>query len=169
MFIECHRYKSFFTLLILFSFLMAACAFSDKPTKYSTETYPDSYLAEAMESANIHPETLAKRLLGLVKAEILAGKFTRDEVLKWCAARRAILEEGATYTLLKTAMDEYFREAIQTEDELISQTAIITYALFVPEIPDDLLDASLLTQDRAISLRLLDYIIAGVTGMPAAK
>lgn len=120
-------------MIAAMALLMTGCGHD--PT-YNSQNYPDSLIIKAFEASGVNPTAFSKRIAAVVKAEILAKKFTKQQALFFIDKYKADLSNGTLdYSLVATIMGKYGKQFLGPQGEVVSQAAIIGYALFMPDLP----------------------------------
>lgn len=155
--------KCLATLLVVGA-MMIACG---GPSQYS-QIHQDSYIIQVMDRLNMSPESTAKRITGLVKAEIAMGTFTKQQALVFIAARRSDLAVGASYTDAWSMVQMFMSRYVKSDpSNPVSQAVTIAFYLFADEIsaiPNP--NMNIAGTDLQVCNDLLNEIQKGVEAMP---
>lgn len=137
--------------------LLAACGIA---SKYNIQNYPDSLIIKAFKRANVNPETFSNKVLRSIKAEIVYGKFTKQEAIDYISGWLVKVDQGIAYQIVGDLVDHYTKELFLGDN--VSEAAILAYYVFMPDISILNIPDPIGEQDKQVTRDFLNYILNGL-------
>jgi hypothetical protein len=145
--------------LLCGAMVITSCGMS---SQYNQANYPDSVLIQMFDKAGINPEVFTARITRCVRAEIVAGKFTRTEALDFIHEWQTKVGAGVGYTDIGALIDKYTKELLLPGGSDASEAAIIAYYMIVPDIALLNIPSMIGPQDKELALKFLGAIESSI-------